>query len=70
MANKTQRKTTHALPPKPPLPNEPYKPYDFSDFVRVGQKDFYYGRSSTRIIEYGQNGEDAEHWAKQSSPSM
>jgi hypothetical protein len=52
MANKTKRKTRDALPPPPPVPNEPAEPYDFSDFVRVVQKDFYYGRSIHRIIKY------------------
>jgi hypothetical protein len=64
MANKTKRKTRDALPPKPPLPNEPDEPYDFSDFVRVVQKDFYYGRSIHRIVEYGQYGGHAEIWAE------
>jgi hypothetical protein len=58
MANKpVKRKTRDTLPPPlPPLPNEPDTPYDFSDFVRVVQKDFYYGRSIHRIVKWGQNG--------------
>jgi hypothetical protein len=48
--------------PKPPLPNQPDKPYTFSDFVRVVQKDFYYGRSIHRIVEYGRKWDEA--WAE------
>lgn len=62
MVNKTKRKTRVGPPPKPPEPQRPDEPYDFGDFVRVVQKDFYYGRSIHKIIAYGvKYGE--EDWA-------
>lgn len=64
MPNKpVKRKTRTALPPKPPEPHRPDEPYEFGDFVRVVQKDFYYGRQIYKIIKYGvEYGEEA--WAE------
>ena len=65
MANKpVKRKTRTAPPPKPHVPDRPDQPYDFGDFVRVVQKDFYYGRQIHKIISYGvKYGEEA--WAEE-----
>jgi len=62
--NTAEGKKGGSLPPKPHEPQRPDTPYDFSDFVRVVQKDFYYGRSIHRIVDYGRRyGKDAELWA-------
>jgi hypothetical protein len=65
MAKKNvKRKSGADMLPTPPEPDVPPEPYDFGDFVRLVQKDFYYGRAIHRIVAYGMQGGAEELWAE------